>query len=54
MGFPSISKKILKRKEEKLKELGVDTVVTACPGCYLQLKENLAQEVKFFIDLFEN
>jgi glycolate oxidase iron-sulfur subunit len=54
VGFPSTSKKILKRKQEKLNELGVDTVVTACPGCYLQLKENLTQEVKFFIDLFEN
>jgi glycolate oxidase iron-sulfur subunit len=54
VGFPSTSKKILKRKQEKLNELGVDTVVTACPGCYLQLKENLTQKVKFFIDLFEN
>ena len=59
VGFPSTSKKILKRKEETLKELGADTVVTACPGCYLQLKENLSQnkakdiDVKFFIDLFD-
>ncbi|UCH95570.1 MAG: (Fe-S)-binding protein [Candidatus Aminicenantes bacterium] len=57
LGFPSTSKKILKRKEETLKELGIDTVVTACPGCYLQLRENLSQHneenVKFFIDLFE-
>jgi glycolate oxidase iron-sulfur subunit len=58
VGFPSTSKKILKRKEETLKELGADTVVTACPGCYLQLKENLSQnkdtDVKFFIDLFDD
>lgn len=59
VGFPSTSKKILKRKEETLKELGADTVVTACPGCYLQLRENLSQnknkglDVKFFIDLFD-
>jgi glycolate oxidase iron-sulfur subunit len=59
VGFPSTSKKILKRKEEMLKELGVDTVVTACPGCYLQLRENFSQnknkeiDVKFFIDLFD-
>jgi len=59
VGFPSTSKKIFKRKEEKLKELGADTVVTACPGCYLQLKENLSHDkdkevdVKFFIDLFD-
>jgi Fe-S oxidoreductase len=56
VGFPSTSKKILKRKEEKLKELGAATVVTACPGCYLQLRENLpsGREVKFFIDLFND
>jgi glycolate oxidase iron-sulfur subunit len=59
VGFPSTSKKILKRKEETLKELGADTVVTACPGCYLQLRENLSHnkdndiDVKFFIDLFD-
>jgi glycolate oxidase iron-sulfur subunit len=59
VGFPSTSKKILKRKEEMLEELGVDTVVTACPGCYLQLRENFSQnkkkeiDVKFFIDLFD-
>ncbi len=59
VGFPSTAKKILKRKEELLRELGVDMVVTACPGCYLQLRENLSQnkdkdiDVKFFIDLFD-
>jgi glycolate oxidase iron-sulfur subunit len=63
VGFPSTSKKILKRKEERLEEMGADTVVTACPGCYLQLREHLSspgtkgsksrREVKFFIDLFE-
>lgn len=59
VGFPSTSKKILKRKEETLKELGADTVVTACPGCYFQLRENFSQnkkkdiDVKFFIDLFD-
>jgi Fe-S oxidoreductase len=54
VGFPSISKQIFKRKEAKLDELEVDTVVTACPGCYLQLRERLApgKEVQFFIDLF--
>jgi glycolate oxidase iron-sulfur subunit len=55
VGFPSTSRKILNRKETKLNELGVGTVVTACPGCYLQLRESLTPEkdVKFFIDLFE-
>jgi glycolate oxidase iron-sulfur subunit len=55
VGFPATSKKILKRKAEKLEELGVDTVVTACPGCYLQLREGLprGKEVKFFMDLFD-
>ncbi len=54
VGFPGTSKQILERKEAKLDELEVDTVVTACPGCYLQLRERLApgKEVQFFIDLF--
>ena len=54
VGFPSTSKEILKRREKKLNELGADVVVTACPGCYLQLREQLSQEVLFFIDLFED
>ncbi|MCP4216826.1 MAG: (Fe-S)-binding protein [bacterium] len=53
VGFPGTSKKILDRKEDKLNELGADAVVTSCPGCYMQLKENLPKDVKFFIDLFE-
>ncbi len=54
VGFPSTSKKILKRKENKLEEIGADTVVTACPGCYLQLRErsNLDKRILFFSDLF--
>jgi glycolate oxidase iron-sulfur subunit len=52
IGFPSTSKKILKRKEESLREMGAGTVVTACPGCYLQLRESLPRRVLFFIDLF--
>ncbi len=60
VGFPSLSQKILKRREERLKELGAGTVVTSCPGCYLHLRENFARskekkrEVKFFIDLFDD
>jgi glycolate oxidase iron-sulfur subunit len=56
VGFPTTSKKILKRKEDKLKELGANTVVTACPGCYLHLRENLPKDknVKFFIDIFDS
>ncbi|MCP4154503.1 MAG: (Fe-S)-binding protein, partial [bacterium] len=53
VGFPDTSKKIFQRKEEKLNELEAGTVVTACPGCYLQLSTKLQQEVKFFIELFD-
>ncbi len=54
VGFPSTSKKILNRKENKLDEIGADTVVTGCPGCYLHVRENLPEgkEVKFFSDIF--
>jgi len=54
VGFPDTSKQIFQRKEAKLDELEVDTVVTACPGCYLQLRERLSpgKEVLFFSDIF--
>ncbi len=52
IGSPSTSKKILEKKNEIIKETGADTIVTSCPGCYMQLKENMAQDVKFFTDLF--
>ena len=52
VGFPSTSKKILENKKEVLNSKGTETVITSCPGCYMQLKENLDQEVKFFIDIF--
>ncbi len=53
VGFPATSKKILHKKVAKLTELGAHTVVTACPGCYMHLRENLDnKEVKFFTDMF--
>jgi len=52
VGFPSTAKKILDRKSSKLGELGVSAVVTSCPGCYMQLKENLDLPVYFFSDIF--
>lgn len=52
VGFPKTSNKILNRKKEAIKETGADTVITSCPGCYMQLKENLTEEVKFFTDIF--
>jgi len=53
MGFPSTSKKILDKKSAKLDELGAAAVVTSCPGCYMQLKENLDVPVYFFSDIFK-
>ncbi len=53
IGFPSTSKKILKKKKEAISSTGANTVITSCPGCYMQLKENLNQDVKFFIDIFK-
>lgn len=52
VGFPLTSKEILKKKRENLNEIGADIVVTSCPGCYLQLREKLPYDVKFFIELF--
>jgi glycolate oxidase iron-sulfur subunit len=53
VGFPSTSKKILNKKSAKLDELGAAAVVTSCPGCYMQLKENLDVPVYFFSDIFK-
>ncbi len=52
-GFPSTAKKILGRKSAKLDELGAAAVVTSCPGCYMQLKENLDVPVHFFSEIFK-
>ena len=53
VGFPATSARILKKKTDKLDELGVGAVVTSCPGCYMQLKENLDLPVFFFSDIFK-
>jgi glycolate oxidase iron-sulfur subunit len=53
VGFPTTSGKILRRKAAKLDELGAAAVVTSCPGCYLQLQENLQVPVYFFSDIFK-
>jgi glycolate oxidase iron-sulfur subunit len=53
IGFPSTSKKILDKKSAKLSKLGAAAVVTSCPGCYMQLKENLDLPVYFFSDIFK-
>jgi len=52
VGFPATSTKILHKKSAKLDEIGAAAVVTSCPGCYMQLKENLDVPVYFFSDLF--
>lgn len=53
VGFPATSQKILARKASRLAELGAAAVVTSCPGCYMQLKENLDLPVYFFSDIFK-
>jgi len=53
VGFPNTSKKILDKREKYLKETGADIVFTSCPGCYMQLRENLPYDVRFFIELFD-
>jgi glycolate oxidase iron-sulfur subunit len=52
VGFPSTSRKILHKKTARLDEIGAAAVVTSCPGCYMQLHENLELPVYFFSDLF--
>lgn len=54
VGFPSTAAKIMKKKAAKLGELGAAALVTSCPGCYLQLQDNLDIPVYFFSDIFLN
>lgn len=53
VGFPATSKKILSRKTARLEEINANAVVTSCPGCYMQLQENLNIPVYFFSEIFE-
>ena len=53
VGFPRLSKKILARRKKIWEEKDINWVVTSCPGCYLQLRENSPQDIKFFIELFD-
>lgn len=54
IGFPKTSRQILDRRQQVFEKNNASTVVTSCPGCYMQLKENLPQHVKFFIELFDD
>ena len=53
VGFPATSAKILAKKTDKLEEIDASAVVTSCPGCYMQLKENLNIPVYFFSEIFK-
>lgn len=53
VGFPATARRIFDRKASRLAELGAAAVVTSCPGCYYQLKENLQVPVYFFSDIFK-
>jgi glycolate oxidase iron-sulfur subunit len=53
VGFPATSRKILHKKTARLEEIGATAVVTSCPGCYMQLKENLDRPVYFFSQMFK-
>jgi len=53
-----LSKQISRRKVEDIETTGASTVVTGCPGCMLQLKDQLGQkdskvEVKHLIQLVD-
>lgn len=56
--YYDLSKKIAKKKMEGIEASGADVVVTACPGCQIQLMDNITQnkmpqQVKHFIELLE-
>ena len=39
-----VSKKIADRKVEGIKATGADIVVTACPGCVIQIRDALSRD----------
>jgi len=41
MSYPEISKSVFRRKMEDILATGASTLVTACPGCLLQLRGGL-------------
>ena len=58
ISYYDLSKKIAERKMETIKSTGADIVVTSCPGCIIQLTDNIVrhkmpQKVMHIIELFE-
>jgi glycolate oxidase iron-sulfur subunit len=58
ISYYDLSKKIAERKMETIKRSGADIVVTSCPGCIIQLTDNIVrnkmpQKVMHIIELFE-
>jgi len=52
---PELANKIAKERIEQAKKTGAKTICTACPLCYLHLKENSQEfEIKELIELFED
>ena len=56
--YYDLSKKIAQKKMEAIQATDADIVVTACPGCQIQLMDNIVQnkmqqKVKHFMELLE-
>ncbi len=56
--YYDLSKKIAQKKMEAIQATDADIVVTACPGCQIQLTDNIVQnkmqqKVKHFMELLE-
>jgi glycolate oxidase iron-sulfur subunit len=58
VNFYELSKKIADRKAEAIKSTGAEIVVTACPGCEIQLidtlkRRGMTQKVRHIMELVE-
>ena len=53
IGYPSTSNKILDKRVKTFKDMGLDTVLTSCPGCFFQLREKTDLNIQHIIDLFD-
>lgn len=52
IGFPSVSRAILHRRQDLWLRQGIGGIVTDCPGCYLQFRAAGTMPVLFLSELF--
>jgi Fe-S oxidoreductase len=52
IGFPILSRAILRDRQDTWRSQGVGGIITDCPGCYMQFREAGTLPVLFFSEVF--